>query len=139
MRIIKEFREFTSRGNVVDLAVGIIIGAAFGKIVSSLVADVIMPPIGLLVGGINFTDIKFILKNAVDAKPAVTLNIGSFIQVVFDFMIVAMAVFIIIKANNRMKRKELPTEITPANSVEVPQTKEELLLSEIRDILSEKK
>ena len=109
MSIIKEFKTFAMRGNVVDLAVGIIIGGAFGKIVSSVVADVIMPPIGLLVGGVNFTSLAITLKEAVGKTPAVTLNYGNFLQAVFDFLIVAFAVFMLIKAINypaeRKKRR----------------------------------
>jgi large conductance mechanosensitive channel len=134
MSLIKEFKLFATKGNVVDMAVGIIIGAAFGKIVSSLVADVIMPPIGLLIGGLNFTDITFILKDAVGDKPAVTLNIGNFLQVVFDFIIVAFAIFLMIKGMNRLRKKQ---EEAPAAPAEPPV--QEKLLSEIRDILKEKK
>lgn len=133
MSFIKEFKLFATKGNMVDMAVGIIIGAAFGKIVTSLVADVIMPPIGLLVGGLNFTDITFILKGAVGDKPAVTLNIGNFIQVIFDFIIVAFAIFLMIKAMNRLRRKE---ETKPVPAPE-PSTQEKIL-GEIRDILKEK-
>jgi large conductance mechanosensitive channel len=138
MAILKEFREFVTKGNVVDLAIGIIIGGAFGKIVSSFVADIIMPPLGLLIGGVNFTDIKFTLKDAyMDAagkviSKAVTLNIGNFLQVVFDFLIVAFAIFMMIKAINRIKRKkEIKPEATP-----IPQ--QEVLLTEIRDLLKNK-
>lgn len=140
MSMLKEFKEFAMRGNVVDMAVGIIIGGAFGKIVSSIVADVIMPPIGLLTGGVTFTDLKLILKEPVlDAAGAVTtaavsINYGNFIQVTIDFLIIAMAIFMMIKAMNRMKKKE---EVAPA-APPVP-TKEEVLLAEIRDILKEKK
>ena len=136
MAIIKEFKEFAMRGNVVDLAVGIIIGGAFGKIITSLVTDVIMPPIGLLVGGVKFTDLKFTLKEAVInsagkiTHEAVTLNIGNFIQIIFDFLIVAFAVFMLIKALNHLqKKKEESPAVPPAP------TKEELLLTEIRDLL----
>jgi len=119
------------KGNVVDLAIGIIIGAAFGKIVSSMVADIIMPPLGLLIGGVNFTDLKVVLKAAVDAThPAVTWNYGNFLQVTFDFLIVAFAVFLVIKAIVASKRKE---EAAPA-APPAP-TKEEVLLTEIRDLL----
>jgi large conductance mechanosensitive channel len=139
MTIIKEFKEFATKGNVVDLAVGIIIGGAFGKIVSSFVADVIMPPIGLLIGGVNFTDIKFTLKNAIldtagkVTNQPVTLNIGNFLQVIFDFLIVAFAIFLMIKAINRMQRKKEIASATPP-----PPTNEELLLTEIRDLLKNK-
>ena len=130
MSIAKEFKQFAMKGNVVDLAIGIIIGAAFGKIVSSLVADVIMPPLGLLLGGVNFTDIKINLgHNLLNGSIPVTLNIGNFIQVVFDFIIVAFSVFMLVKAMNTAKRKE---EEAPAPA---PPTKEEVLLTEIRDLL----
>jgi large conductance mechanosensitive channel len=141
MKILKDFKDFAMRGNVVDLAVGVIIGGAFGKIVASLVADVIMPPIGLLVGGVTFTDLKFVMKPAavVDGveKAAVTLNYGNFLQVTFDFLIVAFAIFMFIKLINKMNKKK---EEAPAAPAPPPQpTKEEVLLSEIRDILKEKK
>ncbi len=141
MKILKDFKEFAMRGNVVDLAVGVIIGGAFGKIVASLVADVIMPPIGLLVGGVTFTDLKLVMKPAevVDGveKAAVTLNYGNFIQVTFDFLIVAFAIFMFIKLINKVKRKK---EEAPAPPPAPPSpTKEEVLLAEIRDILKEKK
>lgn len=137
MAIVKEFKEFVSRGNVVDLAVGVIIGAAFGKIVSSLVADLIMPPIGLLVGGINFTGLKFILKEAsLDAAgqpiEAVSINYGNFLQAGLDFIIIAAAIFMFVKIFNSLQRKE--EEPAPAAP-----TKEEVLLTEIRDILKESK
>ncbi len=134
MSMLQEFKEFAMKGNVVDMAVGVIIGGAFGKIVSSFVADVIMPPIGLMVGGVDFTKLAITLKEAVDEKtPAVTLNYGSFIQTIFDFTIVAMAIFFAIKMMNKLK-KEAPAapEAPPAP------TKEELLLTEIRDILKSK-
>ena len=139
MSIIKEFRNFAMRGNVIDLAVGIIIGAAFGKIVSSLVSDIIMPPLGLLIGGINFTDIAITLKSAgIDAAgqavPAVALKLGNFVQTIFDFTIVAFAIFMMIRTINRFNRKkEETTSVPPAP------TKEEQLLTEIRDLLKEKK
>jgi large conductance mechanosensitive channel len=133
MKLADEFKAFAMKGNVVDMAVGIIIGAAFGKIVSSIVSDIIMPPIGLLIGGVNFTDLKVVLKAATDAAPAVTWNYGNFIQVVFDFMIVAFAVFMVIKAMNAAKKKE---EAAPAAPAAPPApTKEEVLLGEIRDLL----
>ena len=130
MSIIKEFKTFAMRGNVVDLAVGIIIGGAFGKIVSSVVADVIMPPIGLLVGGVKFTSLAITLKEAVDKTPAVTLNYGNFLQAVFDFLIVAFAVFMLIKAINSLKKKE--------EAAAPPPPQQEVLLTEIRDILKQK-
>jgi large conductance mechanosensitive channel len=130
MKILKEFKAFAMKGNMVDMAVGIIIGAAFGKIVSSLVADIIMPPLGLLLGGVNFTDLKVVLKAATETVPAVTWNYGSFIQVVIDFLIVAWAIFMIVKAMNAAKKKE---EVAPA-APPAP-TKDQVLLSEIRDLL----
>jgi large conductance mechanosensitive channel len=118
------------KGNLIDMAIGIIIGAAFGKIISSFVADVVMPPLGLLIGGVNFTDLKFVLKSAVDAThPAVTLNYGNFLQVTFDFLIVALAIFIVLKAIIASKKKEEAPVAPPAP------TKEEILLTEIRDLL----
>ncbi len=131
MKIVSEFKSFAMKGNVADMAVGIIIGAAFGKIVSSMVNDIIMPPLGLLIGGVNFTDLKFVMKAAVDGNPAVTLNYGNFLQVIFDFMIVAFAVFMVIKAMNTAKRKqEAATPATPPAP-----TKDQELLTEIRDLL----
>lgn len=127
---VKEFKEFAMKGNVMDLAIGIIIGGAFGKIVSSLVADVIMPIIGVLIGGTKFTDIVITLKRATVEAPAVLLNIGIFIQTVIDFAIVALAIFVMIKAINRMKKKE---EESPETPVATPE--EILLLREIRDSL----
>jgi len=105
MKLIDEFKAFAMRGNVVDMAVGIIIGAAFGKIVSSIVSDIIMPPIGLLLGGVNFTDLKVVMKAATEANPAVTWNYGNFLQVTFDFLIVAFAVFMLIKGINGRKKQ----------------------------------
>lgn len=128
--IINEFKAFAMKGNVIDMAVGIIIGAAFGKIVASVVNDIIMPPIGLLVGGVNFTDLKIVMKAAAEGQPAVTLNYGNFLQVTFDFLIVAFAVFVVIKAMNSAKRKQ-----EAASQVSPTPTKEELLLTEIRDLL----
>lgn len=131
MSIVKEFREFAVKGNVMDMAVGIIIGAAFGKIVSSFVGDVIMPPIGLMLGGVDFSDLAIVLKEAAGETPAVVLSYGKFIQTVVDFAIVAFAIFAAIKAINTLKRKE---EEKPPVAPPAP-TKEELLLAEIRDIL----
>jgi large conductance mechanosensitive channel len=127
--ILKEFREFVSRGNVVDLAVGVIIGAAFGKIVSSLVADIIMPPIGLLLGNIDFTHLKLTLREAVPGKPdsGVYLNIGIFLKNVVDFVLVAAAIFGIVKVSNRFK----PPAPAPVAAV----AREIELLTEIRDAL----
>ena len=140
MSVLKEFKDFAMRGNVIDLAVGVIIGGAFGKIVASLVADVIMPPIGLLVGGVTFTDLKWEMKAAeiVDGveKAAVTLNYGNFLQVTFDFIIVAFAIFMFIKGMNKLNKKK---EEAPAPAAPPAPSKEELLLAEIRDLLKEKK
>ena len=134
MSMLQEFKEFAMKGNVVDLAVGVIIGGAFGKIVSSLVADVIMPPIGVLMGGVDFTKLGVVLKEAVDEKtPAVLLNYGNFVQSVVDFTIVAFAIFMAIKLMNKMKKTEPPAPEAPPAP-----TKEELLLTEIRDILKVK-
>ncbi|MGR9085494.1 MAG: large-conductance mechanosensitive channel protein MscL [Gammaproteobacteria bacterium] len=134
MSVIQEFKEFAVKGNVVDMAVGIIIGAAFGKIVSSFVADVIMPPVGVLVGGVDFTKLAVTLQEASGDVPAVTLNYGNFIQTVVDFTIIAFAIFIVIKLVNKLKRTE-SAEPAPEPSP----TKEEQLLTEIRDLLKEKK
>ena len=130
MKLVDEFKSFAMKGNVVDMAVGIIIGAAFGKIISSVVSDIIMPPLGLIIGGVNFTDLKLVMKAATDTHPAVTWNFGNFLQVTFDFLIVAFAVFVIIKAINAAKKKE---ETAPA-APPAP-SKEEILLTEIRDLL----
>jgi large conductance mechanosensitive channel len=141
MSLAKEFKEFAMRGNVVDLAVGIIIGGAFGKIVSSAVADVIMPPIGLLLGGVKFTDLSIVLKEpVVDAAGAITtqavsINYGNFIQTMVDFLIIAFAIFMMIKAMNSLKKKEEAPAEEPAPPAP---TKEELLLTEIRDLLKNK-
>ncbi len=136
MKLVDEFKSFAMKGNVVDMAVGIIIGAAFGKIVSSIVSDIIMPPLGLIIGGVNFTDLKVIMKAATELKPAVTWNYGNFIQVCFDFLIVAFAVFMVIKAMNAAKKKEDAKPAAPATPP--PPTNEENLLAEIRDLLKKK-
>jgi len=133
MSFAKEFKEFAMKGNVVDMAVGIIIGAAFGKIVSSFVGDVIMPPLGILIGGVDFSDLAVTLKAASEGVAAVTLNYGKFIQTVFDFTIVALAIFVAIKAMNKMKKTE---EAAPAAPPEP--SAEEKLLTEIRDLLKQK-
>jgi large conductance mechanosensitive channel len=132
---LKEFKDFAVKGNVVDMAVGIIIGAAFGKIVSSIVADVIMPPIGLLIGGVDFSDLAVTLKAAEGAAPAVVVAYGKFVQTVIDFTIVAFAIFMVIRALNKLKAKEAPAAEAPAPGP----TKEETLLTEIRDLLRDKK
>ena len=132
MGMIAEFREFAMRGNVIDLAVGVVIGAAFGKIVTALVDNVIMPPIGLLVGGVDFAKWSWTLKEATvdaagNAVPAVGIGIGLFINAVIQFVIVAFAIFMVVKAMNRLSRKEVPPPAAPAEDV--------LLLREIRDAL----
>jgi len=132
---LQEFREFAVKGNVVDMAVGIIIGAAFGKIVSSLVGDVIMPPIGVLLGGVDFSDLAVVLKAAEGETPAVTVGYGKFLQTVIDFAIVAFAVFIGIKAINTLKRKE---EAAPQPSAPPEPPAEVALLTEIRDLLKQR-
>jgi large conductance mechanosensitive channel len=136
MGLIKEFKEFSVKGNAIDLAIGVIIGAAFGKIISSIVNDIIMPPIGLLVGGVDFKALKVVMQNPVtDAtgkiiKEAVTLNYGNFLQTTFDFLIIAFCIFMLVKALNTFKKKE---EEKP------PEPKEEvILLKEIRDALTKK-
>ena len=134
MGLIQEFKSFAVRGNVIDMAVGIIIGAAFGKIVSSLVEDVIMPPIGLAIGGVDFSDLAVTMKAASGGVPAVMLKYGKFVQTVLDFSIIAFAIFVLVKGVNTLKKKE---EAAP--SVPVGPSREEVLLSEIRDILKSKK
>jgi large conductance mechanosensitive channel len=130
--MIKEFKEFAVKGNVVDMAVGIIIGAAFGKIVSSFVGDVIMPPIGVLLGGVDFSGLAITIKEAVGESPAVVISYGKFIQTVVDFTIIAFAVFVGVKSINSLKRKqEVAPKAPPAPS------SEEILLTEIRDLLKE--
>lgn len=142
MGLFKEFKEFAMRGNVIDMAVGVVIGGAFGKIVSSLVADIIMPPIGLLVGGVNFNDLKLTLRpeEIVDGvqQAAVTWNYGSFLQVTFDFLIVAFAIFMFIKGMNKLTSLKKQEEEAQPATPPAP-TKEEVLLTEIRDLLKEKK
>ncbi|MFA6164096.1 MAG: large-conductance mechanosensitive channel protein MscL [Methylobacter sp.] len=130
MSMLNEFKEFAVKGNAVDMAVGIIIGAAFGKIISSLVADVIMPPIGVLIGGVDFTKLALTMKEAVGDAPAVTLNYGNFIQSIVDFTIIAFAIFMAVKIINNLKKKEAEAPVTAPEP-----SKEELLLTEIRDLL----
>lgn len=130
MSIVKEFKEFAMKGNVVDLAVGIIIGGAFGKIVSSFVGDVIMPPLGLLIGGVDFRDLSVTLKSAVTGSPGVMLRYGSFVQTIFDFAIIAFAIFLLIKGINTLKRRKDAVPAVPPKPSEV-----EILLTEIRDLL----
>ncbi|MBD8347346.1 MULTISPECIES: large-conductance mechanosensitive channel protein MscL [unclassified Dysgonomonas] len=139
MAIVQELKAFMMRGNVVDMAVGVIVGGAFGQIVTSLVNDVIMPPIGVLLNGVNFTDLKLIIKEAsVDAAgaaiPAVSLNYGNFIQMVINFIIISTAIFFVIKGMNSLQHKKEEVPAAPAAP-----SKEEVLLAEIRDLLKEKK
>lgn len=141
-KFLKEFKEFAVKGNVVDLAVAVVIGAAFGKIVSSFVADIIMPPLGILMGGLNFSDIKIVLKKAVVAAngvtaPAVSINIGIFLQNVIDFLIVATAIFFMVKLISRLKTqlKPLLVEEEKKEDEVKPLTKDQELLVEIRDLL----
>ena len=143
MGFFKEFKQFAMRGNVVDMAVGIIIGAAFGKIVTSVVNDMIMPAIGLLVGGVNFTDLKLVLKQAVMEgenviSPAVTINYGNFLQVTFDFIIIAFAIFMLIKAMNTLNRKKEEKAAAPAPAPVPEPSAEEKLLTEILAELKKK-
>lgn len=136
MSLLKEFKTFAMRGNVIDMSVGIVIGAAFGKIVSSIVNDLLMPPIGVLIGGVDFKDLKIELKSVVIdtagvvTSEAVTLNYGNFIQIVIDFIIVAFAIFLLVKGINKMKKTEEAAPPAPSEP-----TKEEILLTEIRDLL----
>ena len=126
--MVQEFKAFVMRGNVLDLAVGVVIGAAFGKIVSSVVGDVLMPPVGVLLGGVDFSQLAWVLKPAVGDKPALVLGVGKFLQAILDFLIIALVIFLVVKAVNRMKREE-PPPAPPAP------TATEQLLTEIRDLL----
>lgn len=132
MGMMSEFKDFAMRGNVVDMAVGIVIGGAFGKIVSSFVADVLMPPIGLLLGGVDFSNLAITLSEATEGAEAVLLKYGVFIQTVVDFVIIAFAIFMVVKAMNSMKKEEPPEEEAPAGPTA------EDLLTEIRDQLAAK-
>lgn len=131
--MLKDFRAFIMRGNVLDLAVGVIIGAAFGAVVTSLVNDVIMPPIGLLVGGVDFSQIKIVLKAAEGADPEVAINIGVFINVVINFLIVAASVFLLIRAMSRVQEMTTKKEIEEA-AAELPPTTEQLMLEELKAV-----
>jgi large conductance mechanosensitive channel len=133
MSFAKEFREFAMKGNVVDMAVGIVIGAAFGKIVSSLVSDVITPPLGYIIGGVDFTGLAVSLPAMIEGQSAVTVRYGAFLQTVFDFVIVAFAIFIAVKAINRVRRAEQAAPPPPAAP-----PREQVLLEEIRDLLKQK-
>ena len=130
MSMMSEFKSFAMRGNVVDMAVGIVIGGAFGKIVSSFVADVLMPPIGLLLGNVDFSDLAITLKAAAEGAEAVTMRYGVFIQTIVDFVIIAFAIFLVVRAMNSMKKKEEEAPPPPPGP-----SKEEVLLTEIRDAL----
>jgi large conductance mechanosensitive channel len=135
MGYIEEFKKFAVRGNVVDLAIAVVVGGAFGKIVTSFVNDIIMPPLGLLLGGVNFNDLTLTLKQATAEAEAVTLNYGTFIQVTIDFLIIAMAIFVVIKFFERFRQKRKEEEKNPESPVEPPEV--EKLLTEIRDVLKE--
>jgi len=130
MGMMSEFKDFAMRGNVVDMAVGIVIGGAFGKIVSSFVNDVLMPPIGMMMGGVDFKDLAIVLNEAVGETAAVTINYGMFIQTVLDFLIIAFAIFMVVKAMNNLKKKEEAAPAAPPKP-----SAEEVLLTEIRDAL----
>jgi len=134
MDIMKEFKEFALKGNVIDMAIGVIIGGAFGKIVSSLVNDVIMPPMGVLIGGVDFSRLAFTIKEATETAPAITVRYGSFAQTMIDFAIIAVAIFTVIKAINSLRRKKEVPPPPPFNP-----SPEETLLTEIRDLLKERK
>jgi len=137
MSVLKEFKEFAVKGNVVDMAVGIIIGAAFGKIVSSFVGDVIMPPIGVLLGGVDFSGLAFTVKAAAGGAPAVVISYGKFIQTLIDFTIIAFAIFMAVKVVNALKKAEEQAPKEPA--APAAPSREEVLLAEIRDLLKERK
>ena len=140
-KFINEFKEFAVKGNAVDMAVGVIIGGAFGKIVSSIVNDIIMPPIGWLIGGVNFSDLKCTLPSVdmgIEKLAPATINYGSFIQTLFDFVIIAFCVFLLVKGINRLARKDAKKE-APAPAPAPEPTNEEKLLAEIRDLLKDKK
>ncbi len=136
MSMLQEFKAFAVKGNVVDMAVGIIVGAAFGKIVSSLVEDVIMPPIGMLIGGVNFSDLAITLQEATAGAAAVSMKYGKFLQTIIDFTIIAFAIFMAVKAINSLKKQEEATPAAPA--APPPPSAEERLLTEIRDLLQTK-
>ncbi|MCD8072155.1 MAG: large-conductance mechanosensitive channel protein MscL [Alistipes sp.] len=129
MGFLKDFKAFAMRGNVIDLAVGVVVGGAFGQIVNSLVADVIMPPIGILIGGVDFTDLAVTLKKATADAPAVTIKYGTFLQTCINFLIIAFSIFLFVRLLSKLERKK---DDTPAD---VPPTKDQELLGEIRDLL----
>ena len=130
MSLLQEFKAFALRGNVIDMAIGIIIGAAFGKVVSSFVSNIVMPPLGLLIGGVDFSELAVVLKAAQDGAAAVTIGYGVFIQTLVDFLIIAAAIFVAVKIMNNLKRKEADAPAAPPNL-----SKQEALLTEIRDLL----
>ncbi|MFT6431234.1 MAG: large conductance mechanosensitive channel [Halopseudomonas sp.] len=136
MRLLNEFKAFAMRGNVVEMAIGIIIGAAFGKVVSAFVANIVMPPLGLLIGGVDFADLAIVLREVQGELPAVTLGYGLFIQSVVDFLIVAAAIFVAIKVMNNLKRQEVEEPVAPPAET---LSKEEILLGEIRDLLAQQR
>lgn len=133
MKIVQDFKAFAMRGNVIDLAVAVVIGAAFGKVVTSFVNDILMPPLGVLLGGVDFKDYAVTLISATETAPAVTLNYGMFIQNVVDFLIIAAAIFMLVRAMVLMQKKEEVPVDTP-----VPPTQDQILLGEIRDLLKKK-
>lgn len=134
MGLLKEFKDFAMKGNVIDLATAVIIGGAFGKIVSSLVNDILMPPIGVLLGNVNFKDLRVIIQDAVGDIPAVSINYGMFLQNIIDFIIIAFSIFMVIKAYKRMERKQQQAPPPPPGP-----SNEEKLLAEIRDLLKDRK
>lgn len=138
MGMVSEFKEFAMKGNVVDMAVGIVIGAAFGKIVASLVKDIIMPPVGLALGGVDFSDLAVVLKEAQGEIEAVTINYGTFIMTVLDFLIIAFAIFMAIKAMNAAQALRESEEPEPEPEAPPEPSAEEKLLTEIRDLLAAK-
>lgn len=139
MKIFQEFKEFAMRGSVIDLAVGVIIGGAFGKIVSSLVDNVLMPPIGLLIGGVDFSHLQIVLKSAViDNKgvtvtPEVAISYGNFLQSTLDFILIALSIFLLVKVLNTVHKKKVAAPVAPA-----PPSEDIVLLTQIRDLLKEK-
>lgn len=135
MSLISEFKAFAVRGNVVDMAVGIIMGVAFGKVVSSLVNDLVMPPLGMMIGGVHFGDLAITLKEAVGDTPAVMLNYGAFIQNLLDFLIIALAVFVAVKIMNELQRKEDQVK----EEAPLPPPPQEVLLTEIRDLIKQQR
>ena len=143
MGLIKEFKDFAMRGNVIDLAVGVIIGGAFGKIVNSIVNDIIMPPVGVLIGGVKFTDLKYkiaeaVIENGKETKPAVYMNYGNFIQMVFEFIVIAFSIFMVVKLMNKASNLRKKQEEEAASVAPPAPSNQEVLLAEIRDLLKNK-